>query len=323
MGNGKPNVRLLWACGVFAMLMAVGAFLVARLNGHQALGGHSENSLGANEVRPSAVEETGEGRVETKNGGSTFTNSPVQSVLEVNDYFRSRLGKLSTPATSCPFLKSSVTSVFTKADLPSLYAALRNDELAWQWKDILFAICVLDDGPKALKATQDLISTPWDWKSNSRRYQDPEHVIANLIIAISTVGVIDSSLSGPVLKDLFTQEGAESFLANWRETASAFGPEFFDHLTCDLMYGAGYGLLHSRTPELFKIVEDRYAEIKAIPVVERSKEERVVIETCTGLMHLRDFYDKRGWDEGIREYYSLSPSELLSWRLRVGNKYPL
>ena len=202
------------------------------------------------------------------------------------------------------FLPSYVHVQLSEADLPALYDALGDEAFARQWNRVLFAICVLEEDEKAFETVKQFVSTPWDRSKSKISGHEATLVIRGITSSVVNLAMVEPTLSAPFLQEIFTREGAEQFLEGWKGYAfpeSDIKRIFVD----DLMFGAASGLLHLRDPAYFSVVEDKFYEIYAIPVMERSEAQGELFFTCRRLLASRLVYEEMGWDEGITFLHTL------------------
>ncbi|MBX3179603.1 MAG: hypothetical protein KF886_19785 [Candidatus Hydrogenedentes bacterium] len=219
-----------------------------------------------------------------------------------------RIMKYLRPSGGSIFLESYVLDRLSEDDLPHLSRALRDEAYAAQWGDVIFAICVLEEDAKALDVVKEFVSKPWDWRTAKLPGREASQVVRGIAISLMNLAMLDPEVSGPFLKEMFSLEGAEYIFQIWREAQfpSSDSERVFK---ADLMYGAASGLLHSRSPELLKIVEDTFHELHALHPTERSEEQRTLLFTCKQILGENEFYQIVGWDKGIAHIYGLHPEE--------------
>lgn len=239
----------------------------------------------------------------------------------LSEDFRRRLGKLGSEQRRTVFLESSITSRFSKEDLPYIYGALKMNEYATQWGDLVFAVCVLEEDGKALSVVREFVSTPWNRQDSEFESQDARRIIRRVAMSVAKVAILEPSISGPFLEESFEQKGAENLIERWRDNVQPLGDDLFETMVNDVVYGAAYGLLHSRDPGLFKIVEDEYHRIKALSGLDRLRNDNGRLEICIDMLKQRDLYNDMGWDAGISYLYGLSDEALVEWKLSASDTY--
>lgn len=247
------------------------------------------------------------------NGVENAEELPVYDSVEVtNNDARSSVSRPVAEFLESPdeivFLASYVRDNLSTKDLESLYGTLEDTTFAQRWRDVLFAICVLEEDAKALDVVKEFVSKPWDWRTAKLPGREASQVVRGIAISLMNLAMLDPEVSGPFLKEMFSLEGAEYIFQKWREAQfpSSDSERVFK---ADLMYGAASGLLHSRSPELLKIVEDTFYELHALHPTERSEEQRTLLFTCKQILGENEFYQIVGWDKGIAHIYGLHPEE--------------
>ena len=238
-----------------------------------------------------AVEGTAQGDSEADRGEVSMTSA--DKVAAFLDPHKNKI-----------FLPTYVTNRLSEAELPALYDALDNEVFARQWNRALFAICVLEEDEKVFETVKKFVSTPWDRSKSKISGHEATRVIRGITSSVVNLAMVEPTLSAPFLQEIFTREGAERFLEGWKGYAfpeSDIKRIFVD----DLMFGAAGGLLHLRDPAYFSVVEDKFYEIYAIPVMERSEAQGELFFTCRRLLASRLVYEEMGWDEGITYLHTL------------------
>lgn len=231
-----------------------------------------------------------------------------------------RIMKYIRPSGGSIFLESYVLDRLSEDDLPHLSRALRDEAYAGQWGDVIFAICVLEEDARALATVQEFVSTPWDWRKSKYGGQSAERVIRAILSSIRYLAMTEPSLSGPFLEDAFTREGAERLLQEWKNAALPPGMPFDRALVDVIRYNAATGLLHTRSPELFRVVEDKFYELASLPPSERS-DNSYTLEICRLHLGERDLYQEMGWEKGVTYIYSLDADASFYMGIFLMKKY--
>jgi len=208
-------------------------------------------------------------------------------------------------------LDSYIESRLSDADLPELYRMLDDESHAMDWRNVLFAICVLEDGDRALAVAEGFITRYWDWQHGQFSEQEAQSVIRGIVLSITVLGVVDQSLSGPFLRKVFTQGGSKLLLDDWLNNPLPGKSPFEQTLLHDAVFAAGGGLLHTRSPELFAVVEERFQQLATVPLDQLGDYESSVLGACISLMAERDVYLEMGWEEGVHYLFELPPESRL------------
>lgn len=230
-----------------------------------------------------------------------------------------RIVSFLNPQGGCVFLESYVRERLSERDLPFLHQALSDDKFAGQWSDVVFALCVLEEDRKALEVVQEFVSTPRAWQTSGYK-GDAYYVIRTIMLSVRNLGWVDPALSGPLLQEIFTRPGAEKFLDDWRNVPLPDGMNFEDTLLDSVRYGAATAMLHSRSPELFKVVEDTFYKLAPLQPSQRSG-NGYTMEICKMHLGMRDLYNEMGWEEGVRYLSSVDDHDLLNVTARMKSKY--
>lgn len=219
------------------------------------------------------------------------------------------------------FSESFIRQKLSVADLPALYAVLNDGKQARHWRQTLWAVCVLADNAEALNVVTRVLSSYWDWRAAGYSSQEAGMVYLELAGATASLSMVDPAFSAPFLTEIFSRSGARKFFDVWRKAELPDMTPFETSILNFATVGAGSGLLHSRSPELFAVVEDTFRRLDSVPVLERTDEERETFHICIQLMAERDIYQELGWERGLEYVSSLSSEGWLNVLLSRSRKY--
>lgn len=95
---------------------------------------------------------------------------------------------------------------------------------------------------------------------------------------------------------------------------------FEETLVDSVRYGAATAMLHSRSPELFKVVEDTFYNLAPLHPSQRP-DDGYTMEICKLHLGERDLYNEMGWEKGVHYLYELDDESAIKVGMRLMSKY--
>lgn len=223
------------------------------------------------------------------------------------------VGELLRSDTTLPFTRSPIEQSLSKADLPRLYAELDDSRPSTNWSKVLQAICVLEDGSVAIEVVKRFVSTPWDWRKHNYTGFDAVPVVMYRMWCVRNLALVDPTISGPFLTPLLEKENAFDLLKNWQTLPFPMNSQSFEEVIVNkFREGVALALIHTRSPELFAVVEQAYQTLDAQPESRTRREDNSLLLDYMMVIGEHEIYREKGWEEGAAYLKRLDGSDTLS-----------
>ena len=199
------------------------------------------------------------------------------------------------------YLRQPIEESLSKRDLPYVYDVLSKPNYQFRWHNALLALCVLEEGPRALETVVAKVTQPWDWSEHGYQEHRPLSPLDTRISYLWTLSMVDPALSVPFLAPLLSTEGATTFLESWGALPlSGNDPHRIDDLVGTVQRAAAYALMYSQSPAAVVPIADELQRQAGRTDSRGYWVESHTVFLLAEVLGLYDLLQEKGWEEGMR-----------------------